>query len=86
MRLVFRHLEHLCIHKCTGDTFMVKLWAIPNEPIGEVIFAVCDSCRKPFLQRSQHVRVEGVSGVLLVLRELLLNEGVHLRVCVPWDG
>ena len=64
---------------------MVKLWAIPNEPIGKVIFAVYDSCRKPFLQCSQHVCVESVGGVLLVLCELLLNEGVHLCVCVPWD-
>ena len=65
---------------------MVKLWAIPNEPIDEVIFTVYDSCRKPFLQCFQHVYVESVGGVLLVLCELLLNEGVHLRVCVPWDG
>ena len=64
---------------------MVKVWAIPNEPIGEVLFAVDDSCRKPFLQCPQHVSVEGVGCVLLVLCELLLNEGVHLRVCVRWD-
>ena len=64
---------------------MVKLRAIPNEPISKAVFAVYDSCRKPFLQRPQHVYVEGVGCVLLVLCKLLLNKGVHLGVRVRWD-
>ena len=64
---------------------MVMLWAIPNEPMGKVVFAVYDSCRKPFLQCPQHVYVEGVGCVLLVLCKLLLDKGAHLCVRVRWD-
>ena len=82
---MFRCLEHLCIRKRSCDASVVKARAIPNEAISEMILTVNDSCRQPFLQRLQHVYVEGVFGVLLMLRDLLLDEVGHLRVFVPWD-
>ena len=36
---------------------MVKLRAIPYEPISKMVLAVYDACRKPFLQCPQHVYV-----------------------------
>ena len=67
-------MENFFVEESVGDCGMVKVWAIPHELVGKVVFAVNDSVGNAASGVADHVEVESVAEVVFVKLHLLLNE------------
>ena len=67
-------MEDFFVEESVGDRGMIKMWAVPHELVGKVVFAVNDSAGNAVFCVADHVEIESVAEVVFVKLCLLLNE------------
>ena len=76
-------MEDFFVEESVGDRGMVKVWAVPRELVGKVVFAMNDSVGNAASGVADHVEVESAEsiGILRSLgTETLWQPGVITRV------
>ncbi|CAE7479175.1 unnamed protein product [Symbiodinium sp. CCMP2456] len=73
-----------------GDSSVVKVWTVPHEFVGKVVFAVNDAVGNAASGVADNMEVESAAEVVIVPAELLCRqkEGASARVSekvVLWD-
>ena len=67
-------MEDFFVEESVGDRGMVKVWTVPHELVGKVVFVMNDSVGNAASGVADHMEVKSVAEVVFVKLHLLLNE------------
>ena len=67
-------MEAFFVEESVGNRGVVKVWAVPHEFVGKVVFAVDDSVGNAASGVADNIEVKLVTEVAIVQLHLLLNE------------
>ena len=77
-------MEDFLVEESVGNRGVVKVWAVPHELVGKVVFAMDDSVGDAASDVADHVEVESAAEAVIVKLHLLLNEVGNDCVFVRW--